>query len=131
GLGEIPYTDLMRLASHYRFLFNPIRYTSLGLAVCEAMAVGLPVVGLATTEMVSVIDNGKSGYVYTDIDQCIESMRRLLADPVHARALGIRARWMAERRFSIERFGADWSAAIVEARALASPNTERRIGGVL
>ena len=51
GLGEVPPAELPRFAARYRFLFNPIRYTSLGLAVCEAMTVGLPVVGLATTEM--------------------------------------------------------------------------------
>jgi NAD(P)-dependent dehydrogenase (short-subunit alcohol dehydrogenase family) len=29
---------------------KPVRYTSLGLAVCEAMMLGLPIIGLATTE---------------------------------------------------------------------------------
>lgn len=50
GLGEIKHSDLPRFISQYRFFFNPIRYTSFGLAVCEAMATGMPVVALATTE---------------------------------------------------------------------------------
>ncbi|HOC19277.1 MAG TPA: hypothetical protein PKK95_13475, partial [Vicinamibacterales bacterium] len=37
GLGEVGHAELPRLAVNYRFFFNPIRYTSLGLAVCEAM----------------------------------------------------------------------------------------------
>lgn len=45
GLGEVPHDELPEFAARYRFLFNPIRYTSLGLAVLEAMAVGLPVIG--------------------------------------------------------------------------------------
>src|SRR5690606_22183210 len=51
GLGEILHPQLSDFIKDYRFMFNPIRYTSLGLAVIEAMMVGLPVVGLATTEL--------------------------------------------------------------------------------
>src|SRR5262249_14812540 len=36
GLGEISPPALPAFEAHYRFLFNPIRYTSLGLAVIEA-----------------------------------------------------------------------------------------------
>jgi len=49
---------LMEAEAEYRFFFNPVRYTSLPLAVCEAMTIGMPIVGLATTELVSVIRNG-------------------------------------------------------------------------
>ncbi|MFL6719239.1 MAG: glycosyltransferase, partial [Burkholderiaceae bacterium] len=55
GLGEVQHAQLPAFAAQYRFLFNPIRYTSLGLAVLEAMMVGLPVVALATTEVSTVI----------------------------------------------------------------------------
>jgi hypothetical protein len=34
GLGEIPHPELPAFISRYRFFFNPIRYTSFGLAVC-------------------------------------------------------------------------------------------------
>ena len=50
----------------YRFYFHPVRYTSLGLSLCEAMTVGLPVVGLATTELPTIIDHGVNGFVDTD-----------------------------------------------------------------
>jgi hypothetical protein len=36
GLGEIQPMELPAFEARYRFFFNPIRYTSLGLAVCEA-----------------------------------------------------------------------------------------------
>src|SRR5690606_33439710 len=51
GLGEIGHAELPAFMARYRFLFNPVRCTSLNLAVCEAMHAGVPVVGLATTEM--------------------------------------------------------------------------------
>src|SRR3954469_1684893 len=42
GLGAARHDRLFDLASCYRFFSNPIRYPSLGLAVIEAMMVGLP-----------------------------------------------------------------------------------------
>src|SRR5947209_4152115 len=60
GLGEVPPPELPAFVARYRFFFHPIRYTSLGLAAIEAMMVGLPVVALATTELVTVVENGVS-----------------------------------------------------------------------
>ena len=115
GLGEVPWHSLPDLEIQYRFLFNPIRYTSLGLAVCEAMMLGVPIIGLATTEMSTTIVNGVSGYVGTDIDWLIEKMRLLLDDPAHAAKLGAGARAAAECRFNIERFTKDWERAFSQA----------------
>ncbi len=117
GLGDVPHDALPALSARYRFFFNPIRYTSLGLAVCEAMLLGMPVIGLATTEMATAIENGVSGYVDTDVDALIAHMRRLLADPAEARRLGAGARQAAETRFGIGRFIADWQAAFAAACA--------------
>ncbi|MCI3951387.1 MAG: glycosyltransferase family 4 protein [Burkholderiales bacterium] len=111
GLGEIRHAELSQFAAQYRFLFNPIRYTSLGLAVIEAMMVGMPVVALATTEMARVVQNGVNGYADTRVDTLIEHMNRLLSDPEHAQRLGRSARAYAMRRFSIERFVRDWDVA--------------------
>jgi len=111
GVGEVSYDHLASFVSRYRFFLNPIRYTSLGLAVCEAMMVGLPVIGLATTEMVTAVKNGVSGYVSTDVGTLIDQMRLLLADPEEARRLGAGARCEALERFGIERFIMDWDEA--------------------
>ena len=110
GLGEVEHAQLPAFASQYRFFFNPIRYTSLGLAVLEAMMIGMPIVALATTEMATVIDNGVSGYIDTDVDVLVARMQELIADPNHARRLGENARRHAREHFNIERFAADWDA---------------------
>ncbi|MES2354800.1 MAG: glycosyltransferase family 4 protein [Pseudomonadota bacterium] len=109
GLGEVQHAQLPSFAARYRFFFNPIRYTSLGLAVIEAMMVGLPIVGLATTEMSTVIDNDVSGYVDTDVDNLILRMKELLAQPAKARQLGEAAKRYANERFNIQRFVSEWS----------------------
>jgi hypothetical protein len=121
GLGEWPHDRLPEQIARYRFFFNPIRYTSLGLAVLEAMMVGVPVVGLATTEMVTAIENGVSGYVDTDVRRLVERMRDLLADLAEARRLGEGARRVARERFGIERFAADWDAALRLVTSTAKP----------
>lgn len=113
GIGEVQHDRLPAFAAQYRFLFNPIRYTSLGLAVCEAMMLGMPIVALATTEMASVIEHGKSGYAHTDVDVLIDGMRHLLADPREAKCLGEGACAAARERFNIERFANEWLDAFV------------------
>jgi len=113
-LGEVAHAQLPATMAAHRFLFNPIRYTSLGLAVVEAMMAGLPVVGLATTELASVIRNGEHGWIDTRLDRLVDAMRRLLADRDLAAQWGAAARRAARERFGIERFVADWGAALRE-----------------
>jgi glycosyltransferase involved in cell wall biosynthesis len=112
GLGEVVHDRLPAFEARYRVFFNPIRYTSLGLAVCEAMMVGLPIVGLATTEMATVVDSGVSGYVDTALPGVVGGLRRLLRDRRLARWMGDNARRYARERFHIDRFVRDWEASL-------------------
>lgn len=108
GLGEVLHPVLPEFISHYRFFFNPIRYTSLGLAVCEAMMSGMPVVGMATTELVTVIQNGKNGFIHTDPAYLVTKMQALLNDHQLAVRIGNEGRQTAISRFNIKRFTDDW-----------------------
>jgi hypothetical protein len=112
GLGEIDHPALPAFIARYRFLFSPVRYSSLSLSTLEAMMVGLPVVALATTEMATVIEHGISGFAVTDTRQLASCMLALLNDAGLARRLGEGARRTALDRFSIDRFSADWDAAL-------------------
>ncbi len=114
GLGEVPPMQVTAFESHYRFFFNPIRYTSLGLAVCEAMMIGMPVIGLATTEMSTVVENGYSGYIDTDVNRLIERMQDLVDSPAEALRLSEGARRRALERFNIERFAREWEQILAE-----------------
>lgn len=114
GMGDVPYHSLHQRIADYRFLFSPMRYTSLPLAVIEAMMIGMPVVALATTELPSVIENGKSGYTSCNFDELLASMQNLLADPVEAQRLGAYAQAVARERFGLERFIRDWNMAFAQ-----------------
>jgi hypothetical protein len=112
GLGEIGNLNLAKFMARYRFFFNPIRWTSLGLAVIEAMTIGMPIIGFATTELAAVIRNGESGWIDTDVDVLVQMMQRLLCDPAEARRLGDGARRIALERFHIARFARDWDETL-------------------
>jgi glycosyltransferase involved in cell wall biosynthesis len=112
GLGEIDHPALPGFAIRYRFLFSPVRYSSLSLSTLEMMMTGMPVVALATTEMATVIEHGVSGFAATDTRQLAPCMLALLNDAGLARRLGEGARRTAMERFSVDRFSADWDAAL-------------------
>lgn len=112
GLGELPLHAIPALCARYRFFFHPVRYTSLGLGLIEAMMLGMPVVGLATTEMPNVIENGISGYIDTDPERLLASMRELLKHHRVAAQLGAQARERALQRYAIDRFVRDWNGAL-------------------
>jgi len=121
GLGEIPPMEFAHFAAQYRFFYSPIRHTSLGLAICEAMMIGLPVVALATAEMPSVIENGVNGYIATDPETLVPQMQHVIEHPQEAAHLGANARETALRRFGIERFVSDWDHVFQEAAPSAPP----------
>jgi glycosyltransferase involved in cell wall biosynthesis len=131
GLGEVRHADLPRFMSRYRFFFNPIRYTSFGLSVCEAMMVGLPVVALATTEMVTAIANGLCGYLDTKPERLVDFMKVLIREPGLARQLGEGARRVARERFHIDRFVRDWTEAFSDVTGIAPKRTRRNAKPVL
>jgi len=108
GLGEINNRQLCEFIAQYRFFFNPIRYTSLGLSVCEAMMTGVPIIGLATTEMSVTIKNNYSGFIDTNVNGIIQKMEMLLNDRDKAKELGEGAKETAFEKFNIERFKRDW-----------------------
>ena len=117
GIGEIDPPALAAFQARYRFAFSPVRHTSLALAVVEAMMIGLPIVGLATCELASVVRNGESGFVDSSLPRVLDAAHALLADPAEARRLGDGARKIATERFGIERFVSDWDGVLREVAA--------------
>ena len=96
-----------------RVYLHPIRWTSLGLSLIEAMHMGMPVVALATTEAPEAVPPA-AGTVSTDVRLLAEEVRRLVADPGLARERGAAARAAALDRYGLERFLADWDDLLEE-----------------
>ncbi len=110
---DLPQWRLHQELSRRRVYLHPIRWTSLGLSLLEAMHLGMPVVGLATTEVVEAVPP-EAGVLSTRIDTLVDAVRRLIADPEAARQLGKAARAAARERYGLERFLDDWDAVLAE-----------------
>jgi glycosyltransferase involved in cell wall biosynthesis len=114
GGSEVLHPYLTDYISDYRFYFNPVRYSSFPLAVCEAMMTGMPVVALATTELPTVIKDGINGFIHTDPEYLISKMKMLINDYETAALIGKNARKTAEETFGIKRFINDWNTVFEE-----------------
>jgi hypothetical protein len=104
------------LIAQRRMYVHPMRWTSLGLSLLEAMMIGMPVVALATTEAIEALPPD-AGVLSTQVQVLVEAARWLLDDPSAARAMGDRARQAALRRYGLDRFLADWDHLLKEVQA--------------
>jgi len=86
--------------------------------------VGLPIVALATTEMATVIRNGRNGWLATDPDDLVDVMHTLLRNRGLAREWGTAARRLALERFGNERFVAQWRQTLM--RLMSRPRAGKR-----
>jgi glycosyltransferase involved in cell wall biosynthesis len=98
-----------------RLYLHPVRWTSLGLSLLEAMHLGMPVVALATTEVVEAVPP-EAGVISTRVEVLADAARRLVADPEQARLMGKAARVAATERYGLERFLGEWDALLEEVR---------------
>jgi glycosyltransferase involved in cell wall biosynthesis len=112
---ELPQARLHAEMARRRLYLHPVRWTSLGLSLLEAMHLGMPVVGLATTEVVEAVP-ADAGVLSTSVDVLADAARRLLADPEQARVMGKAARAATQARYGLRRFLDDWDRVLEEMR---------------
>jgi hypothetical protein len=113
GAEELAQADLHKRMAEHRAYLHPYRWTSLGLALLEAMTLGMPVLALAATAAPEAVPVG-AGLVTADVDALAAAARALAADPDLARAQGDVARRHALERFGLARFLADWDRLLEE-----------------
>ena len=104
---ELPQEALHGEMARRRVYLHPIRWTSLGLSLLEAMHLAMPVVALGTTEVHEAVPP-EAGVVSTKLDVLAAGLRRLVADPDEARERGQAAREAVLARHGLGRFLADW-----------------------
>lgn len=110
---EFVQRELHTAMARRRLYLHPVRWTSLGLSLLEAMHLGMPVVALATTEVTEAVPPG-AGVVSNRIDVLKDAVRAFLAEPQHARTVGERARAAALARYGLTRFLDDWERLLKE-----------------
>jgi hypothetical protein len=96
-----------------RVYVHPVRWTSLGLSLLEAMHLGMPVVGLATTEAVEAVP-AEAGVLSTRPERLWEAVREFMHDEDAARLAGKAARAAALERYGLDRFLSDWDVLLEE-----------------
>jgi hypothetical protein len=113
GIEDLPQARLHDEMARRRLYLHPIRWTSLGLSLLEAMHLGMPVVALGTTEVPAAVP-AEAGVVSTRVDVLSDAIRRLVADPDEAHERGRAARAAALERYGLERFLARWNDVLEE-----------------
>jgi glycosyltransferase involved in cell wall biosynthesis len=96
-----------------RVYVHPVRWTSLGLSLLEAMHLGMPVVGIAATEAVEAVPP-EAGVLSTRPDRMWAAVREYLHDEDAARLAGKAARAAALERYGLARFLREWDQLLEE-----------------
>jgi hypothetical protein len=113
GLGDVAPPRLWDEMARRRVYVHPIRWTSLGFSLLEAMHLGMPVVALATTEVVEAVPP-EAGVISTQVDALADGLHGLVDHPGEARERGRAARRAALARYGLDRFLADWDDLLAE-----------------
>ncbi|KOG63460.1 glycosyl transferase [Streptomyces griseoflavus] len=110
---DLPQAELHAAMAQRRLYLHPVRWTSLGLSLLEAMHLGMPVVALATTEAAEAVRPG-TGTLSNRPEVLARAARTYLEDPDAAAEDGARARQAALERYGLKRFLRDWERLITE-----------------
>ena len=116
GTEDLPQDRLHDEIAKRRVYLHPARWTSLGLSLIEAMQLGMPVVALATTEVVEAVPP-EAGVVSNRLPVLRAALRRLANDQDEALAMGRAARDAALARYGLRRFLDDWEDLLEEVAA--------------
>ena len=114
GIENLPQARLHDELPRRRVYLHPVRWTSLGLSLIEAMLLGMPVVALAATEAAEAV-TPDTGTVSTNVETLNAALRRFLNDPGEAAACGAAARARALGRYGLGRFLDEWDRVLEEA----------------
>lgn len=120
--------DLAKLVDHLRtadFLIVPTRFEAYGIVFCEAAAYGLPVLATRTGGVPTIVQDGRTGFLFSLTDHgnaYAERILELVREP---------ERWQAMRKAARERYESvlHWDAFVEvmlrEIQEAHSTNSER------
>lgn len=110
---DVPQAAMHARLATSRAYLHPYRWTSLGLSLLEAMALGMPVLALPTTEAPVAVPP-TAGTLSSRPDELVATARRWLADPDEARERGTAARAHVLEHYSHATFLHRWDTVLQE-----------------
>ena len=125
--GDVPPPRLHAELARRRVYLHPFRWTSLGLALLEAMHAGMPILAIGSTEAFRALPPG-TGMVSSSPAELAAAAAALLSDPEAAQAAGLAAREAALARYGLDRFLADWDDVLAGALAGSTSARSRNSG---
>jgi glycosyltransferase involved in cell wall biosynthesis len=111
--GDLRQDQMHAEMARRRLYLHPVRWTSLGLSLIEAMHLGMPVVAVAATEVGEAVPPA-TGVVSTDPARLRAAVRAYMHDADAARLAGKAARAHALDRYGLSRFLRDWDRLLQE-----------------
>jgi phosphatidylinositol alpha-1,6-mannosyltransferase len=107
---DVPWGDLPGLYQQMDIFCMPtssrwggLEVEGLGLVFLEAAASGLPVLAGDSGGSPETVLPGRTGFVVADVDDVVEGLELLLADPVRAAEMGAAGREFVEAEFTWDR----------------------------
>jgi hypothetical protein len=110
---DLPQSAMHAALAQRRVYVHPMRWTSLGLSLIEAMMLGMPVVALGATDAWEAVPQ-EAGVVSTDVDRLTAAARLFLEDAEAAALAGKAARAAALSRYGMDRFLRNWDRLLTE-----------------
>lgn len=118
AIGVVPYEKMHELYGSVDALFIPSVREGCPLAVLEAMACGLPVVGNDCSGIPELVEDGEGGFLSEigQIEPYAEAFEKLRSDPQLCRSMGEFNRVRVEERFTLAQMVDQYKALFESAR---------------
>ncbi len=110
---DIPEEQLLTLYRQASMLLHPIGTEHFGISIVEAMGCGTPVIGRRGGGLIEIVEDGKTGLLFHDLDDAAKKIAGLLADPGRRKEMGFAA-YKRSKLFDKEVFKQQMESIIVK-----------------
>ena len=102
-LGQIENNKIPKFLSKYKFYVTSSKIEGSPKTIMEAMAAELPVFGIKAKGLNSLVQNGKTGYLQSNIKNLSSKIIELKHNQKILRELGFNARNLIKKNFKLEK----------------------------